>query len=771
MVRFRDLNITLKFFVYLALVSLVPLLALGWASYRTSQKALSEEAKTFTSELLEEKKKGLDLVMDAVESLITNLSGIDDVKNVLERQFISEYDKLSTHAKIGYILSGYINVKGLISIDIFSAMGDHFHVGETLNVQEINRSLVERLQGETLNSGQSIYWAGIEENSNRNSTYRKVITAAKVLKSVDVKTMQERNLGLLVVSYNVNVFQNQFAGDARKDRSYLILDQKGRLVSTPAKAAIGKTISRSFSERFTGSTGYFTDRINGRETFVTYRRIARSDWLLVSLVPVTKLEANITEIRRNSIFALVICFAFCLVISIALSRTLIRPIRQITDNFKSLKDGVADFGTRLPEDSRDEIGELSRWYNTFLEGLHARRIIEEELLKSREQYRLLVDSLREVIFQTDRKGKWTFLNPAWSEITGYAVEESLGKNFLDFVHPDDRQRNLQLFEPLIRRERDFCRHEVRYLAADGKFRWIEVHARLTIDKEDQIVGMSGTLTDVTERKTTEAELQRAIEAAESANRAKSEFLANMSHELRTPLNSIIGFTEIILDKHFGDLNPQQEEYLGDVLQSSRHLLSLINDILDLSKIEAGKMELDLSGVDLRDLMERSLTIIREKALKHAINLSLSYGGPSGVIAADERKLKQVIYNLLSNAMKFTPDGGSISLSAVTGEKAGSLANGRDLPWVKDETPFVILSVVDTGIGISRDDFGRIFSPFEQVDGSLSRKFQGTGLGLSLTKRLVELHNGTIWVESDGENRGSTFRVAFALHQPGSVVGV
>ncbi len=252
--------------------------------------------------------------------------------------------------------------------------------------------------------------------------------------------------------------------------------------------------------------------------------------------------------------------------------------------------------------------------------------------------------------------------------------------------------------------------------------------------------------------------------AEAANRAKSEFLANMSHGLRTPLNGIIGFTEIVVDKHFGALNETQEEYLTDVLQSSRHLLSLINDILDLSKIEAGKMELSLSGFSLRDLLERSLVVIKEKASKHRITLSSDLDGLPDPFEADERKVKQIVYNLLSNAVKFTPDGGALSLSARAGRKtellpstmmesaidpASGLDNGRH---------YVMISVSDTGLGINREDFDRIFNPFEQVDSSPSRHFQGTGLGLSLTKRLVELHEGMIWVESEGENRGSTFRV-------------
>ena len=254
--------------------------------------------------------------------------------------------------------------------------------------------------------------------------------------------------------------------------------------------------------------------------------------------------------------------------------------------------------------------------------------------------------------------------------------------------------------------------------------------------------------------------------AEAANRAKSDFLANMSHELRTPLNHIIGFTELVLDKQCGDLNEKQGEYLNDALQSSRHLLSLINDILDLSKVEAGKLELEAAEIPLRMLLQGSLSMVKEKAMKHKIRLSSDINGIPEAIQADERKLKQILYNLLSNAVKFTPDGGSVVLSA----RHLSFREGRwfspdgqpvGLPWDGDDLVMkgkesIEISVQDTGIGIKGEDLQRIFSPFEQVESSASRRYQGTGLGLSVTKRLVELHGGTIWAESEGEGKGSKF---------------
>ena len=267
------------------------------------------------------------------------------------------------------------------------------------------------------------------------------------------------------------------------------------------------------------------------------------------------------------------------------------------------------------------------------------------------------------------------------------------------------------------------------------------------------------------------------EAAEEANRSKSEFLANMSHELRTPLNHIIGFTELIIDKTFGELNESQEEYLNDVLTSSRHLLSLINDILDLSKVEAGKLELQLSEINPTAVLERSLSMVKEKILKHGIQLTTKLDNIPAVIIADERKLKQIFYNLLSNAAKFTLDRGKITVCAKLISETDAHGqfnfNINQSPDMADMSPIIIdplkiedqfleFSVSDTGIGITLEDQERIFAPFVQVDSSASRKYQGTGLGLSLTRKLVELHGGRIMVESDGINKGATFRFVLPI---------
>jgi signal transduction histidine kinase len=278
--------------------------------------------------------------------------------------------------------------------------------------------------------------------------------------------------------------------------------------------------------------------------------------------------------------------------------------------------------------------------------------------------------------------------------------------------------------------------------------------------------------EINERKAAQAEALEAKEHAELANRAKTEFLANMSHELRTPLNHILGFTELVLDRHFGELNTQQTEFLEDVAISGKHLLSLINDILDLAKVEAGKLELELSEVDLAGLLQDSLIMIREKAIKHGIGLETDSSGISGKVHVDERKMRQILYNLLSNAAKFTPDGGKIRVSAETvrWEVRGGLrrSDAKDMKFiagtpdepaidVENVSECILISVADSGIGIAKQNQERIFDAFEQVRDLQTGSKQGTGLGLSLTRKLVELHGGKIWVESDGAGKGSCFK--------------
>ncbi|MEK6191896.1 MAG: HAMP domain-containing sensor histidine kinase [Chloroflexota bacterium] len=245
------------------------------------------------------------------------------------------------------------------------------------------------------------------------------------------------------------------------------------------------------------------------------------------------------------------------------------------------------------------------------------------------------------------------------------------------------------------------------------------------------------------------ELGRLYNELEAASRHKSEFLANMSHELRTPLNAIIGFSQVLKQQMYGALNAKQADYVDDVLSSGQHLLNLINDILDLAKVEAGRMELQPTTFALPGILENAMLMVRERAIRQGVGLSAAIDPSVGLLEADERKIKQILFNLLSNAVKFTPGGGQVTLAATV---------------VEDQ---VEISVRDSGIGINAEDQVRIFEEFYQV--GTAQTHEGTGLGLALTRRLVELHHGRLSVESE-PGVGSTFTVALPLRQP-DVAGV
>ncbi len=262
------------------------------------------------------------------------------------------------------------------------------------------------------------------------------------------------------------------------------------------------------------------------------------------------------------------------------------------------------------------------------------------------------------------------------------------------------------------------------------------------------------------------ELRLALQKASESDRLKSEFLANMSHELRTPLNAVIGFSEL-LSYHYPDrLDKEQNDYVQSIHVSGKHLLAIINNLLDLSKVEAGRIRMEPTEVPLRTLLKESLAMFSEKTLSRRIRLSADLAECPETIRADELRLRQIVYNLLSNAVKFTPDGGAVALSArrlvrihgewftQTGQAISVPIHGGQEP--AEGTVMQHIAVADTGIGLKKEDQERIFRPFVQADGSTSRRYEGTGLGLALTKRFAELHGGYVGVESEGENRGCTF---------------
>jgi len=368
-----------------------------------------------------------------------------------------------------------------------------------------------------------------------------------------------------------------------------------------------------------------------------------------------------------------------------------------------------------------------------------RRNAEEQLRRTRDELKALVEAAPVAIVGIDMEGRVVSWYGGAQNMFGWSAAEVIGKPLANV--PPEKQEEFRALRQRVLRGDSIVGLESNRIRKDGSRIDVSISYAPLHDHTGSTVGAIIVYQDITERRVI-AEQRQAREAADAANRAKSNFLANMSHELRTPLNAIIGFSELLEDQTFGDLNERQRRYVTNVLTSGRHLLQLVNDILDLAKIEAGRVLLEPEPIDLTTLlhdMKRGLEPLAT-AKQQSFIVDVSENLPR--LTADRAKVKQVLYNLLSNAIKFTKEGGQVRLQAMPAR-------------ADDGSEQVQVVVSDTGIGIAPQDLHRIFLEFEQVDSSYVRQQEGTGLGLALTRRLIEAHGGRIWVESTPD-QGSTF---------------
>ncbi|HEY0842036.1 PAS domain S-box protein [Methylotenera sp.] len=403
-----------------------------------------------------------------------------------------------------------------------------------------------------------------------------------------------------------------------------------------------------------------------------------------------------------------------------------------------------------------------------------RKNAESRLNASEQKYGELVESANSIILRWNAQGYITFLNSFGLNFFGYSFDEIIGKHVIGTIVPntDSAGRDLQdLMQQICLDTKVFEQNINENIRSNGESVWVSWTNKVVLDAEGQVVEILSIGNDITERLLAEQEirelnaslekrvkerteeLQTALVRAEAADKIKSAFLATMSHELRTPLNSIIGFTGIILQGMAGPLNVEQTKQLGMVRGSARHLLELINDVLDISKIEAGQLEVSTEAFDLVALIERVVNSLTPMIEKKGLLLRTSISNELGEIVSDRRRLEQILINLVNNAAKFT-EKGSITIKA---ELVSDIKDSSDAA----PAPFLKLSVIDTGIGIKPDDLDLLFQPFHQIDSGLSRLHEGTGLGLAICRRLLELMGGQISAVSEW-SVGSKFTVLLPM---------
>ena len=370
------------------------------------------------------------------------------------------------------------------------------------------------------------------------------------------------------------------------------------------------------------------------------------------------------------------------------------------------------------------------------------RQAQAALEESERRFQTIADTVPALLWMSDDKRNYIFVNRVWSEYTGRPAEEAFGKGFASRLHPDDLDNADAVTADSLGHQGEWS-VDYRLRGADGGYRWFLDTWRPRFDADGRFLGQAGVLVDIEERRHLEQALLKAKQEAEIANRTKSQFLANMSHELRTPLNAIIGFSEMIGKEIHGPIGvPKYRDYAVDVQTSGQHLLALVSDLLDTAKIEAGKFDFVEVECGLAAIVAEGISMVSARARAGELTIETRFEKNLPRLRADRRALLQILLNLLSNAVKFTQAGGRITVSAADTAEGG-----------------IEIAVSDTGIGIAPKDLPRIFQAFTQFDSALSRSGGGTGLGLHLTKALIEAHQGSVAVEST-KDVGTTIRVRF-----------
>ncbi len=829
--RFQ-LHLTQKFIVFLLLTSILPLLLVGVSSYQVARRTLQEESINYTNELVNNQKDYLELQLQQIESLIASVSNVDEIIKVLGSESTTDtYTSLATKARIGYILNGYTNLKGLVSIDIFTMNGVHYHVGDTLNISELRNSVRNRILVQSLQNRQHIFWAGIEDNVNANSSFRKVVTAAKLLTVTNPNTLHPDPVALLLVNYSADYLHQHFQQVNLGRGGYLVvLDAQNRLIYHPDQRLVGASVNQELVDLLTADRGTLLKTIDNQKMLVTYVRSSLSNWVVISLIPMDTLMAPTVPIGTTTSLVLLISLPIILLAAWIVSARIVVPIRQITQRFEQFQEGSLDWQTPLPVRGQDEIGELSTWFNAFLESLSAKQRAEAALREGAERERgtlKVVERMRQtldlaqifntttaelqqllkcdrvIIFRLDGSTETALIieSSAENKRNHNQISNHVPQSLQDLCLSDrstietwcQNSQPSDITEEVLNHPR--CVYYPRYVCvsdldrsetASDRDRTLETspiggYLIVPIFRSNQLWGLLASYQDATPRNWEKAEinlvihissqlgialqqaellaqtqqqstdLEKAKDAAEAASRAKSEFLANISHELRTPLNAILGFSEVMSSDR--SLSLEYQDYLSIINHSGQHLLALINDVLEMSKIEAGQITLNRKSFNLYQLLDSLEEMLRPKATGKDITL-LAERAPNlpQYILADEGKLRQILLNLLGNAVKFTQVGHVVLRAQM--DSAVNLKPSEDQS--SHPAPLhLYFGVEDTGPGIAPEEVQHLFRPFMQT--RTGQKLQeGTGLGLAISRKFVNLMGGEITVQTK-VGQGSIFR--------------
>lgn len=724
------LNMTGKLVLFLVGVSILPLLIFGIISYNTSRAVLQDEVSDYNQALLIRQEEYLELLLQSIESLMDNVAGVEEIKQALIHQDAAQdnYTRLSTHARIGYILNGYLNLKGLVSIDIFSLTGDHYHVGDTLSTSNIDQETYNRIYQEALDSDERVVWTGIEPNINIDSTHDQVVTSVKLLQIVDAEALREEPLGILLVSYSVESIYDHFhRADKDSQSTMMIVDTHNRLIYHPEQSLIGSQLSPTFLAELTGEQGSFVMDVEEEDMLVSYSKSAISDWLLISLVPVEQLTTSADTIRNMMGVVLLVSFGFIALAAAVVNRTTVSPIKSITEMFKQIQRGEFAFNgqrSRVETYRTDEIGELLRWFNTFLESMEARQQAEEELRQAKETAEAAnqqITRLNEQLQVDNHRLEHALqeLQLTQQELVRSEKMAALGQLIAGVAH--EINTPLGAIRASSHNTADILQHSLnelprlfQILSEEQRHMFFALLERSLRAKEKP---------SAREARKLKRELRRELE--EAGIETESDTIADLLMDMEV-YRDIEPFVPLFQHAEILDILNLAYDFSG--LQKNAQTISLAVEraskvVFALKNYARYDQSNERISADVRDGLETVLTLYHNQ-LKQGVEVIRDYEDiPQVPCYPDE--LNQVWTNLVHNALQAM-------------EYKGTLEIG-----VHQQNSHIAISVTDNGSGIPAEVQARMFDPFFTTKPA----GEGSGLGLSIVQKIIEKHAGDIGVES------------------------
>ena len=745
------LNITAKMIGYLLVASLVPLILLGVSAFEISKRIVVQQAESENARLLGGFASYFKLYDDQVNDMAANIAGNEAIALALrnaDEGKINVFDSIEMRANMGRLLNGFVRIKGLVSIDVFSVGGVHFHVGETLNVSEVGLAQTTTLLQEALASKTPTLWRGIDNNLNVGSQQKKVISVVRAIKNYSALTGKSDTVGLLVINLNGEIMRTYLQGVPLAAGTQLFLiDRNGNVALHSDTQQFGQPLTPALLDLVRSGNPAQQFLLDGEEVLMNVTALDEQRRAHVFITPRKLLTQKVGDLAVATFLLIVLGLLVILGLTWNFVRTVVLPIRAVSDGFRLLATNPDEQHSQLPAPSgTDEIGLLVQGYNDYLKALGEQREVALELFNSEEERRatetmltVAIDAIDEAFVVFDAQDRLLFCNDKYRNLYPESYDVVVpGASYESILrHVGQRRRfkeSSQEFESWVANQLAIHRagdSEIIEQLSDG--RWLRIVERKT--PQGQIVGFRMEITA----------LMQAQREAVAANEAKSEFLANMSHEIRTPMNAILGMLRLL---HSTELSPRQLDYAAKTEAAAKSLLGLLNDILDFSKIEAGKMELDLQPFQLDQLLRDLSVILSANTGSKPVEVlyDIDPNTPDELIG-DPMRLQQVLINLGGNAIKFTAQGNVVVQVRLLGQTP--------------EHATLRIAVRDTGIGIAAEHQLHIFEGFSQAEASTTRRFGGTGLGLSICKRLVALMGGELRLESE-PGRGSVFSFDITL---------